>query len=60
METLWAAPLAATGSQGTRTVLEVDDPWPHPPVWEWVDPRFRREMGEGSCLSPSCSPSSNR
>ena len=45
---------------GPGGVLEVGDPGPRPPAWEWVDPWLRREMGEGSPLPPSRGPSSNR
>lgn len=48
------------GPPGPEGVLEVGDPRPRPPVWEWVDPRLGREMGEGSPLPASCGPSSNR
>lgn len=48
------------GPPGPEGVLEVGDPRPRPPVWEWVDPRLRREMGEGSPFPASCGPSSHR
>lgn len=48
------------GPPGPEGVLEMGDPRPRPPVWEWVDSRLRREMGEGSPLPASCGPSSNR
>ena len=48
------------GPPGPEGAFEVGDPRPRPPAWEWVDPRLRREMGEGSPLPPSRGPSSNR
>lgn len=60
METLWAAPLAATGLSGEWDCIRGGRPLATPASVGVGRSPLPPGNGGGVCLPPSCSPSSNR